>query len=278
MRNYETVLAALKLKLNAIHIVSEYLSNTEREYLESKILMENKLKEIGLFVPMWELYLRRTYGTKGFHVVGNKYHGDYMLKDMNLSGMDLSGMDFSHVHFQNCDLSYCNLSNTNFDGAYLSFTNITGANIRNSNFSNVCYSGVKCYPLKLDAYGANLNNAYFSRVNLSKSNFQCASLHGTYLSGCILNNVNFAYGDLTDACLSYAELHNTNMYHAILDFVSFYKAAITGCTNLDKAKCAQNVCIDSATIRTTDIYSVKELASIVCLILFIIIGLGMTIK
>lgn len=271
MNNKKIILDTLEKKLKGIHIVSECLSDTERDYHESKQLMENKLREAGLFVPAWNLYIKRTYGTKGFHVVGNKYYGDYMLKDMDLSGMDLSGMDFSHVHFQNCDLSYCNLSNTNFDGVCLDFTNITGVNIRNANFSNVCYSGVKSYPLKLNAYGANLEHSYFSYVDLSKSDFQYASLRNVYMSGCTLNNVKFMYADLTNALLYYADLCNVNFTNAILDSADFEKATIAGHTDLDKAKSARNVNIESAVVQTGgSITSYRELISLVLIGLLIL--------
>lgn len=269
--NERTVLSALKLKLEAIHIVSECLSNTDRNYYESEKIMKDKLREAKLFVPVWTLYLKNTYGTNGFHVVGNKYHGDYMIKDMDLSGMDLSGMDFSHVHFQDCDLSYCNLSNTNFDGAYLSMTNITGVNIHNANFSNVCYSGVKDYPLKLDAYGANLDNSYFSYVNMSKSNFKHASLRGAYLYGCIFNHVAFTHADLTDACLSDSELYNSDLHDAKLDSASLYKATIRGFTDLDKARSTQDICIESIKIQTDILTSMKGSISVICMIIILLL-------
>lgn len=272
MNNKNVVYSELIRKLNAIHIVSECLSNTERGVHESKKIMNNRLREANLFVPAWELRLTRTYGTKGFHVVGNEYHGDYMLMNMNLSGMDLSGIDFSHVHFQDCDLSYCNLSNTNFDGAYLDSTNITGAKLNNANFSNVYYGGVKDYPLKLNAYGANLDNSYFSYVNMSNSNFTYASLRNTYLSGCILHNVKLTHADLTNVCLSYSELCDSDLYDTVLDSASLFKATIRGFTDLDKARSTRDICIDMIDIDTSILSSMKGLVSVAMIILLVLLA------
>ena len=281
MRNRNTILSNLKKDLDEIRIIWDCLKDGDDGV--SRMIMKSRLKEAGYKVYERSEWINRTYNTKGFHVCGNIYWGNHMLKNRDLSGLDLSGWDFSHVDIVDCDFSNCNLSNTNFEGAVLEYVQLGNADMTNANFKDVNFRLVKTgKPLRLKAFGAIFENSNIRGANLSESDFSYASMKNMDLSYALFNSTDLSYADLTDSCLYGAELINTNVNGAILDDVYLKKAAILGLTDLDKSTSAANIDLQDAKISTGlcsyVITSWRDLISIVCIILFVIIGLGMVIK
>ena len=289
MRNKNTILSNLKKDLDEIHIIWGCLKNGDN--LTNRMTMKSRLKEAGYKVYERTIWIDKTYNTKGFHVYGNQYSGDYMLRNRDFSGLNLSGWDFSHVKIVDCDFSNCNLSNTNFEGAVLEYVRLNNADMTKANFKDVDFRLVRNRkPLYLKASGAIFDNANIRSANLSKSDFSYASMRNMDLSFALFDSTDFRCADLSNSCLYDVELINTNLDGATLDNVSLEKASLMGLTDLDKSKSAANIHMQGATISTNlcsyVITSWRELISIICLILFVIIclilfviiGLGIAIK
>lgn len=140
-----------------------------------------------------------------------------IFQDTNLCGSNLSGAFIRNGYFHNSDLSEAVLSRAYFAESFFLDTNFSGASLSDTSFNRAGllfadFSKVHLLPQASSFAEANLQEANFSGLDLSKVDFIDANLSRTDLSKANLYQVKFAGAKLVKTNLSNANIERANIY------------------------------------------------------------------
>ncbi|ACK69920.1 pentapeptide repeat protein [Gloeothece citriformis PCC 7424] len=146
--------------------------------------------------------------------------------NLNLEGANLIGANFANTYIIGVKLNFANMENVNFENSQIISTEFKKTNLLNANFtkvhclksfvgSNLTHQFIEVYP-------------YFEKANLTKANFERATLWGILFIESDLTEANFTNCDIREVNFEGSNLNRANFTNSIIDqkTVTFKEADI----------------------------------------------------